>query len=133
MANARRLAYIESMRRDDVIARLKETEPVLRGFGVAALYLFGSHARDEASPDSDVDVFIDVAPGAAFGLRPYMGGFETLKQAVGENVDYGTRNGLHPLLRSDIEHGHPDFLNARAVRSHKAGRYSGRKSQAFAA
>jgi predicted nucleotidyltransferase len=91
------------MRRDDVIAKLKETEPVLRGFGVAALYLFGSHARDEASADSDVDVFVDVEPGAAFGLRPYMGTFETLKQALGENVDYGTRNGLHPLLRSDIE------------------------------
>lgn len=104
MANARHLAYIESMRRDDVIAKLKETEPALRDFGVAALYLFGSHARDEANPDSDVDVFIDVAPGAAFGLRPYMGAFDTLKQAVGENVDYGTRKGLHPLLRSGIEH-----------------------------
>jgi predicted nucleotidyltransferase len=91
------------MRRDDVIAKLKATEPALRGFGVAALYPFGSHARDEASLDSDVDVFVDVAPDAAFGLRPYMGAFETLKQAVGENVDYGTRNGLHPLLGSDIE------------------------------
>jgi predicted nucleotidyltransferase len=58
------------MRRDDVIARLKQTEPALRGFGVAALYLFGSHARDEAKPDSDVDVFIDVAPDAAFSLSP---------------------------------------------------------------
>jgi predicted nucleotidyltransferase len=103
MENPRRLAYIENMRRDDVIAKLKKTEPVLRDFGVAALYLFGSHARDEASRDSDVDVFIDVAPGAAFGLRPYMGAYDALKQAVGENVDYGTRNGLHPLLRSDIE------------------------------
>lgn len=91
------------MRREDVIARLKETEPVLRGFGVAALYLFGSHARDQAGPDSDIDVFIDVAPQAPFGLRPYMGAFDTLKQALGEKVDYGTRNGLHPLLRPDIE------------------------------
>jgi predicted nucleotidyltransferase len=91
------------MRRDDVIAKLKQTEPALRGFGVAALYLFGSHARDEARADSDIDVFIDVAPDAAFGLRPYMGAFETLKQAVGEKVDYGTRNGLHPMLRPDIE------------------------------
>jgi predicted nucleotidyltransferase len=103
MEKSRLLAYIGCMRRDDVIAKLKETEPVLRGFGVAALYLFGSHARDEASPDSDVDVFVDVAPDAAFGLRPYMGAFETLKRAVGEHVDYGTRKGLHPLLRPDIE------------------------------
>lgn len=33
------------MRRDEVIAKLKTTEPKLREFGVAALYLFGSHAR----------------------------------------------------------------------------------------
>jgi uncharacterized protein len=97
------LAYTQNMRRDDVIAKLKQTEPALRGFGVAALYLFGSHARDEARADSDIDVFIDVVPDAAFGLRPYMGAFETLKQAVGEKVDYGTRNGLHPMLRPDIE------------------------------
>jgi predicted nucleotidyltransferase len=69
---------------------------------VAALYLFGSHPRDEARPNSDVGVFVDVAPEATFGLRPYMGTFETLKQAVGEDVDYGTRKGLHSLLRSDI-------------------------------
>jgi predicted nucleotidyltransferase len=103
MANARRLAYIKNMRREDVIAKLKETEPALRGFGVAALYLFGSHARDEASRDSDVDVFIDPAPDRAFGFMPFMDAYEALKQAVGENVDYGTRKGLHPLLRSEIE------------------------------
>ena len=40
--------YLGGMKRADVIARLKETEPTLRSFGVAALYLFGSHARDEA-------------------------------------------------------------------------------------
>jgi uncharacterized protein len=91
------------MRRDDVIAKLKQTEPALRGFGVAALYLFGSHARDEAKPDSDVDVFVDPAPSREFGFLPFMNTYETLKQAVGENVDYGTRNGLHPLLRPEIE------------------------------
>jgi hypothetical protein len=32
--------YIEGMRRDEVIARLKQTEPALKAFGVAALYLF---------------------------------------------------------------------------------------------
>jgi predicted nucleotidyltransferase len=103
MENSCRLAYIKTMRRDDVIAKLKETEPVLRGFGVAALYLFGSHARDEASPDSDVDVFVDPAPDRAFGFMPFMDAYEALKQAVGEKVDYGTRKGLHPLLRPDIE------------------------------
>jgi hypothetical protein len=40
--------HIAAMRRDEVIARLKQTEPAMKEFGVAALYLFGSHARDKA-------------------------------------------------------------------------------------
>jgi uncharacterized protein len=75
----------------------------LRALGVAALFLFGSHARDEARPDSDVDVFVDPAPGRAFGFLPFMSAYETIQQAVGPQVDYGTRKGLHPLLRSAIE------------------------------
>ena len=98
------LAYIDGMRRDDV-ARLKETEPVLRGFGVAALYLFGSHARDEAGPDSDIDVFIDIAPDAAFGLSPYMGAFRALEDAFEHKagIGYSTRDGLSPYIRADVE------------------------------
>ena len=103
MENSRVAGYIEAMRRDEVIARLKQTEPALRAFGVAALYLFGSHARDDARPDSDIDVFVDPATGRAFGFLPFMDAFETIQHAVGENVDYGTRKGLHPLLRPDIE------------------------------
>src|SRR5689334_13092108 len=65
MENSSVAGYIDAMRRDDVIARLKATEPALRGFGVAALYLFGSHARGDAQPDSDIDVFVDPAPDKA--------------------------------------------------------------------
>jgi uncharacterized protein len=95
--------YIETMRREEVIARLKKTEPALRAFGVGALYLFGSHARGEAGPDSDIDVFVDPAPDKPFGFTPFMDTYEALQEAVGEKLDYGTRKGLHPLLRSDIE------------------------------
>lgn len=105
LENAGRCRYIGIMRRDDVIARLKKTEPALRGFGVAALYLFGSHARDEASVSSDVDVFVDPASDAKFGFLPFMDAYETIQQAFGDDakIDYGTRRGLHPLLKSDIE------------------------------
>ena len=93
------------MRRADVIARLKEAEPALRGFGVAALYLFGSHARDEANTDSDVDVFIDVAPDVAFGLVPYVDTFDTIRSAVGDGIEvgYSTRDGLSKYIRADVE------------------------------
>jgi predicted nucleotidyltransferase len=84
------------------LARLKSTEPALRATGVAALYLFGSHARDEAREDSDIDVFVDPAPGVTFGLLPFIAAYEVIEAAVGGRVDYGTRSGLHPSLRSTI-------------------------------
>jgi predicted nucleotidyltransferase len=93
------------MRRDEVIAKLRETEPALKAFGVAALYLFGSHARDEAQPHSDIDVFVDVAPDVAFGLRPYMGAFRVLEDAFDHKAEigYSTRDGLSPYVRADVE------------------------------
>jgi uncharacterized protein len=89
------------MRRDAIIAKLKEAEPALRAHGAAALYLFGSHARDEARPDSDVNVFIDKEPSRKFGFDEFMNIYFLLQ--VGGDVDYGTREGLHPVLRPDIE------------------------------
>ena len=91
------------MRRDEIIARLKEAEPQLRDFGVAALYLFGSYARDEGRADSDVDVFIDKDKSRAFGFDEFMDVYLLLKERLGEKVDYGTREGLHPVLRRGIE------------------------------
>jgi predicted nucleotidyltransferase len=99
------LAYIQAMRRDDVMAKLKEAEPALRGFGVAALYLFGSHARDEADPGSDVDVFVEPAPDRDFGFLPFMDAYAALQKTFGGAVEigYSTRTGLSPYILGDVE------------------------------
>ena len=65
------------MRRDEAIAKLKQTEPALRGFGVAALYLFGSHARGNARAESDFDLAI-VAPDGIARRRVAMRAYESL-------------------------------------------------------
>ena len=69
------------MRGDEVIAKLKEAEPALRGLGVGALYLFGSHARDAAR--ADVDVFVDLAPDRDFGFLPFMNAYQNLRKSAG--------------------------------------------------
>ena len=91
------------MKRAEVIAKLKEVEPDIRARGAAALYLFGSHARDEAGPDSDIDVFIDKDASRKFGFDEFMDIYFLLQDRLGQNVDYGTRQGLHPALRPSIE------------------------------
>jgi predicted nucleotidyltransferase len=93
------------MQRNEVIARLKQIEPTLRDFGVAALYLFGSHARDEARPNSDVDVFVDPVADDRFGFLQFMDAYETIRKtiATGVEVGYSTRDGLSPYIRANVE------------------------------
>jgi predicted nucleotidyltransferase len=47
----------------EVIARLQAQHEQLRALGVAQLGLFGSFVRDEAGPESDVDLLIDFQEG----------------------------------------------------------------------
>jgi predicted nucleotidyltransferase len=91
------------MQTTEVISRLMAVKPQLRAVGVGGLYLFGSYARNEAGPDSDVDVFIDRAPGAELDLDAFMGAYEVLKAALPVNVDYDARAGLSKFVRDDVE------------------------------
>ena len=92
------------MDRAQVIAKLKAVEPQLRAHGVAALYLFGSYARDEARPDSDVDVFVDPGSQDFYSLSHFVGAYDVLRDAVpGRNIGYGTRNGLSKYIRLEVE------------------------------
>jgi predicted nucleotidyltransferase len=92
------------MNRAEVSAKLKTVEPALRAHGVAALYLFGSFARDEAGPDSDLDVFVDKAPGRKFGFDELMGSYHALCDALpGIEISYGTRAGLSKYVKNEVE------------------------------
>jgi predicted nucleotidyltransferase len=87
----------------DIIMKLKATEPELRANGVAALYVFGSHARGTARSDSDVDVFVDPADREHFGLSEFLGVYDVLRGALDQPVDYGTREGLSKHVRAQVE------------------------------
>jgi predicted nucleotidyltransferase len=91
------------MNRAEVIARLKSAEPQLRAHGVAALYLFGSYARDEARPESDIDVFVDPGSEDFYDLEHFIGAHEALEEVLGHSVDYGTRDGIVRFYRPAIE------------------------------
>ena len=90
------------MDRDAIIAKLKEQSAAFRALGIDALYLFGSAARSEAGPYSDIDLFCDYRPGQ-FDLFDLMGARDQAEAILGRRVDFLTRKGLHPALRGDIE------------------------------
>lgn len=91
------------MNRDQVIARIREIEPAIRALGAQAVYLFGSTARNEAKPSSDVDIFIDRDPNKPLGFIEFFGLEELLEDTLGAKVDLCTRPELHPALRAEIE------------------------------
>jgi len=90
------------MLRDEIIARLQASEADLKRLGVRDLYLFGSTARDEASVDSDVDLFFDYERGS-FGLFELMDVKDLASKILGRDADIMTRDSIHELLRPGIE------------------------------
>lgn len=54
------------MQRDNVLVVLRQHRATLRTLGVRSLALFGSVARDEATPASDVDVLVEFEPPITF-------------------------------------------------------------------
>lgn len=89
------------MRRDDVIRTLRAHADAIRGYGVTALYLYGSTARDEAGERSDIDLFADV-DYTRFGFVPFMDLRELLTEVFARPVDFTTRRALHPDLKDRI-------------------------------
>jgi predicted nucleotidyltransferase len=87
------------MRRDDIIARLKEAEPALRARGIRRAAVFGSVARGDDRPDSDIDIMIEVDPDAHITVFDYVGLKEYVASLFDGPVDVVSRDGLKPYVR----------------------------------
>jgi len=90
------------MKRQEVMQILHEALPGLRDrFGVQDLALFGSMARDEAGPSSDIDVLVTFEGRTRF--RAFMGLQFELEELLGSRVDMVTPKAMKPALRPHIE------------------------------
>lgn len=91
------------MNRNEALAKLKGCADAVKARGATSLYLFGSAARDAATADSDLDLFIDYDPTKKFSLIDLVGIKHFLEDVLKVEVDITTRDSLHPMLRKDIE------------------------------
>ena len=87
---------------NQAISRIKTIEPAIRALGAVSLNLFGSTARDEATPTSDVDIF-DRNPEAPCGIIELLDLEELLEGTLGTKVDLATWTSLHPALKDKTE------------------------------
>jgi uncharacterized protein len=88
------------MQRERVLSILNAHRAELQNLGVKSLEIFGSVARDEARPDSDVDFLVEFSIEASlfdlFRVRHY------LKDLLKCEVDLGTKDALREHLREPI-------------------------------
>jgi predicted nucleotidyltransferase len=91
------------MDREQVIERLKAHERELRAAGIVQLSLFGSVARGEAGPDSDVDVAVKLDPQRGIDLFQFYSLAEKLERLLKAKVDLLCEPIERAALRERIE------------------------------
>ncbi len=73
---------------------------IAESYGARNIRIFGSAARGEDRPDSDLDLLIDLEQGRS--LLDLIGIKQDLEQLLGRKVDVVTENGLNRYIRKDI-------------------------------
>jgi predicted nucleotidyltransferase len=97
--------------RDEVIERCRRAEHDIRKLGVRRIALFGSLARGEAKPDSDVDLLVEFEPGGKSFDR-FLALSELLEHLLGRRVDLVTTEALSPYIGPHILAEAEDVLRA---------------------
>jgi predicted nucleotidyltransferase len=89
-----------ALTKDQVAERLAAHTEELRSLGVRSLDLFGSTARGDARPDSDVDLLVEF--NEVPGLVGYVRIQHRLQEILGRRVDLVMASGLKPRLRERV-------------------------------
>jgi len=90
------------MTKQEALEILGRNKANLREFHVSSLSLFGSVARDEAAPGSDIDILVEFDKDARVGLFELVRLRTYLSEILKADTDLVTPDALHPMLRDDI-------------------------------
>ncbi|SRR5229473_3483988 len=86
---------------DDLLnAKREEILQIAARHGAKKIRVFGSVARGEARPDSDIDFLVDMEPGRS--LFDLGGLLMDLQDVLGRKVDVVTEKGLHSRIRERV-------------------------------
>jgi predicted nucleotidyltransferase len=91
------------MNSDEVIAKLREREPELKAVGVVRLSLFGSTARGDCHPDSDIDLLAAFDVTRRISLLDVAGIELELSELLGKPVDLVEEGTLKPRVQKTVE------------------------------
>lgn len=92
-----------SMNREQVLRRLRAHERELRNAGIVRLSLFGSTARGDEEPESDVDLLAAFDDARRLSLLDIVGIELQLSDLLGVRVDLSEEGTLNPRVRHSVE------------------------------
>ena len=111
VASTFRTMVTRALSQDDAVQRIVNAEAEIRRFGVRRLALFGSVLRNEARPDSDVDLLVEFAPGEKT-FDHFMGLALFLEDLLEHRVELLTPESLSPYIGPHILKAAKDVLRA---------------------
>ena len=91
------------MDRDHVIATLRQHESALKAAGVVRLSLFGSTARGDRRPDSDIDLLAAFDESRRISLLDVAGIQIQLSELLGQQVDLVEEGMLKPRVQESVD------------------------------
>lgn len=97
-----RRALGQGSRLAHVLRALQAAEPKLRALGVMHLAVFGSLARMEDRPESDVDLVVEIAPDRRFDIFDLAGVAGDISRLLDRHVDVLERRSLKPPLLDEV-------------------------------
>lgn len=78
----------------------KHKTELKENFGVVKIGLFGSYARDEATPKSDIDIAVEIKSKNSF--RSFFALLYFLENGLKNKVDLGIEHSLKPAVKESI-------------------------------
>jgi predicted nucleotidyltransferase len=88
--------------RQEIIDMLRQHEAALRARGVSRAALFGSCARGDNRPDSDIDIMVEIDPAAGIGVYEYVALKDYVAALFDGPVDVVSHDGLKPSIKPAV-------------------------------
>jgi hypothetical protein len=78
----------------------KKIISILIKHGIKKILVFGSYARNEATPKSDLDLIVEFPEGTS--LLDHVGIEIELSEALNMKIDLLSRNGISPYIKNQV-------------------------------